>query len=255
MIATALGAPWAAVLEVQPRNRMRSRPMTARLPVLAPRPVVPQPRVYAGMSVRPLPTVPHYDPTNISELRSLPDIGTKRVDINAYPELLNEPYSYEPNDYRPELRVVRRHFTFGIGTDKRARMNRNEIRPTKAETNCSVLNIYDTYGLDVTYAFLDHIYHTKLYRAHPDWLLVYLESSFSHITGTSLPYIADPAHSAYRTITSILLELALIDDRTFKPDYELQPMSLLPELVARITMSRRVSKEVSMTVRLLAIPC
>lgn len=204
----------------------------------------------------------------VPDLIPLPDIGVELVDINNYPELLNEPYSYEPdsNDQRPEFTVSRPLYLFSIGKDlMEAKIGSEFIEegssdigvyerlPVKASTNFSVLNVYDTYGLAVTYAFLDHIYHTKFYEAHTNWLTTYLRTSFQHIItpapSTWLPHTKDPKSAAYYAITSILLQLVLREQKMFKPDFQLQRMALPPEIVGRITRSERVSKAVGKTAR------
>lgn len=185
------------------------------------------------------------------------------MNINDYPELLNEPYSYEPdsNDQRPEFAVSRPRYLFKIDQNEVSAVIGSEVvdelyfdmgvyerLPVKASTNFSVLNVYDTYGLAVTYAFLKTIYHTKFYQAHADWLTLYLKSSFQHITGTRLPFV-HAEEEAYFIITSILLQLVVREQRVFRPDFQLRQMALPAEIVGRITGSERVSKAVGQTAR------
>lgn len=208
----------------------------------------------------------HADVTNVANLAPLPDIGVKSVDISDYPELLNEPYCYafEDNGERPEFTVGRPRFSLEIDEDTifirvgslvigvyDHYMPSYLALPEKSGTNFSVLNVFDTYGLDVTYAFLNYIYTKKFYSNHQMWLVAYLAGSYFYITGTHLPgSMEEEGSSAYYFITSLLLQLVVREQKKFKLEYELKESGVLPpEIVGRIVGSERISKEVGREVR------
>ena len=204
-------------------------------------------------------------------LNAIPSIGTK--DVVLPPELLSEPYSAsEPvTDDQIELRVVRPKFLFKVDefstavvvghkviSDAEDYLGDDELPLVKNSTSCSVLNIYDSYGLDITYTFLKYIYENKFIYNHEMWLVVYLQGSYFHITGHTLDMAVEmnSLEAAPVLITYILLELLARERAEFKLGYELTsvPSSYLPpELVSRMVGSSRVSKEVTKGVR--AIRC
>ncbi|CAH6419534.1 Hypothetical protein POVR2_LOCUS38 [uncultured virus] len=174
-------------------------------------------------------------------------------------ELYNEPYSWYDNEYRAEIVTLRDEFRYEIrGSTATCSIRDGMIEgeeqdyttPSKATSNVSVLTVYDTYGLQVTYAFLKNLYSRKYQQDAPDWLMIYLEGSMMAI---------DPAYeeSGYQGPYSILYlclliysELELIDRETFRPLDSLEPSSMLPtDIVARITGSERISKAVTLATR------
>lgn len=79
-------------------------------------------------------------------------------------ELLNEPYTYDDNGLRPEIRQVgRSKFRFEIAdsgtptcivgrqliTRVESPRRRYHAMPSKRRTSVSVINVYDAYGLDI----------------------------------------------------------------------------------------------------------
>ncbi|CAH6419554.1 Hypothetical protein POVR2_LOCUS59 [uncultured virus] len=225
--------------------------------------------VESSMSTPPLP--PTVRDTvldeNYANLDPLPNIGTKTVTLPL--ELLNEPYAYlfEDNDYRPELVVVRPRFLFEIVKSlQQVRVSiggrvvtheyfvyeETEVTLSKVSSKCSILNVYDTYGLDLTYAFINYIYHNKFYQAHSSLLIAYVEGSYVHIFGHHSGMVSRDDRSRIALhIRLILVELLSRENNKSKLDYELQGgMATLPlDLLGRILPSERISKQLRTEVR------
>lgn len=129
---------------------------------------------------------------NIADLPPFPPMGNAKLVPTLHHDLANEPYTSEDTGYRPELKVKRPFFSFKIDKHSIAtcsvnnktiisnRVYTNNI-PYKSCTNISVVNVYDTYGLDMTYSFLYYVYHNRYSVVdgivYQDWLKVYLGGS------------------------------------------------------------------------------
>lgn len=103
-------------------------------------------------------------------------------------ELLNEPFSDTDNGLRPELIVSRPSFHFCIAPDGcppglrclvgHSVLSREDTRaaPKKSDSFCSVLSVYDTYGLDITLEYLRYLEYVKAFES-ADWTELYLIGS------------------------------------------------------------------------------
>ena len=105
---------------------------------------------------------------------------------------------------------------------------------------------YDTYGLKIAQAFLQHL----LRGDYPEWLLDMYLTACMHVLG-----IFSYKHSCYlsKRIPSICSalsnELERLEDQKPKISELVQCITLPPEIVAIITNSLRISKEVASLVR------
>jgi hypothetical protein len=192
------------------------------------------------------------------QFNPIPEIrGITKVEIPI--ELKDEPYSYEPSGYKVEILVPRPRFLFDIskhevnvyvGRDMVSsggtKLKHNEDLPAKHISNVSVLTVYDTYGLDVTYAYLNYLYHNKFYERHPLWLSIYLMGSYVAMTDKYIEVEDATDAEVLMSISMILLELVQREAEKFKPlASEPASRNLPPELIARIIGSTRLSKDVS----------
>lgn len=195
-----------------------------------------------------------------------PLIGIESVPVPI--ELLNEPFSWKDDGLRSQVisTVKRGRFLFmitengalstidgrviargttkgGSGRSREQRLNKWDL-PQKSGTNLSVISIYDMYGLEVACAFIKHIYFYKSDRDQPEWLETYLlgslgviwpEATYGHVE-RSLVYLC----------TALILQLKLLDDAQPRMIGQLKEGSQLPpELLAKITGSTLLSKEIT----------
>lgn len=170
--------------------------------------------------------------------------GTKEVPLPL--ELLNEPYAMVDNGFRPEIVVRRSNFYFDTGRYM------GGLALQKKSTRVSVLNIYDTYGLNITLSFLKYIWEEKrepVYRWR--WLHAYVAESCA-----ALGYSPIELPNNYEAmILLVVRHLVRLDEKYPKVIESDVTISLPLELVARITGSERLSKAVSKEVwRLRCIP-
>ncbi|CAH6421338.1 Hypothetical protein POVR2_LOCUS352 [uncultured virus] len=186
----------------------------------------------------------------------MPDIGAKKVVLPA--ELLNEPFAFEGqhNGLKPEITTARPRFVmyitkkstyYTIGSSEAEIYDRGSRVPQKNICNVSVLNVYDTYGLDVAYAFLHYICINKLYSNCESYLMTYLAGSLDHMTGSAMGYYSSDRDAEMfidLCVARILTEL-LRRQRLIEPSYEIQSASLPIEIVAKIVNSLRISKQLS----------
>ncbi|CAH6420510.1 Hypothetical protein POVR2_LOCUS179 [uncultured virus] len=173
-------------------------------------------------------------------------------------ELLNEPYSYEDNGLRPDVVKERPRFLFRIQANGDCYFNlgtvtyqpsrsehRNQV-PEKSSTTVSVVTVYDTYGLDVVYAYLKYLY-TDLYTSDSDtWLTTYLRGSLAVLRPDALSrkvYSDDILSLA----SLIFLDLAYLDST--QPKVHGSPTTvapqLPPELLSMLLASDRIAKSVT----------
>lgn len=169
-------------------------------------------------------------------------------------ELQNEPFSYFDNQYRVEIVVSRPLFSFTITTENarvvvggmhvtsRLCASSSLTLPTKCSSNVSVLTVFDTYGLEITEAYLEYL--SSLDSRYSDWVEVYLVGSiWTMVEEQCRPSLI--AGTIKQMCDTIVQELRGIEAQKSKLSYSLVPWSLLPEIVALITQSLRISKEVS----------
>ena len=111
-------------------------------------------------------------------------------------ELSNESFSFvfHDNGYRPEITVARPAFYseindyyvqalvqdgemwFHVSSLDDNQLDDDEELPEKCTSEVSILNVYDTYGLDISLVFLRYLRLHKIWRRHWQWLHVYLEA-------------------------------------------------------------------------------
>lgn len=187
-------------------------------------------------------------------------------------ELLNEPYSYEDNGLRPEVRNTHRlafNFTIendgtpvcSIGRQSLSRRQESPRRspydlPSKRWTALSVINVYDTYGLAITKSFLEYLYYNKYDAEYPSWLALYLVGSLCVIK----PELVEEWYNVSEYFVPYLVSVLIIDLTQIDANQPRMLGSLttveqnLPEEVLnKILASRRMSK--TMTQTLLASRC
>ena len=128
-----------------------------------------------------------------------PRSGKMRRPAVALPaELLNEPYSYDDNGDRPEKKIFRSDFIFitypcgaascSIGQDEVDTPGPEYVigsRPKKRSSYFSIVNIYDTYGLDITLSYLDWLQSDRN-KPGTVWLATYLRGSLAVLDPVSL---------------------------------------------------------------------
>ncbi|CAH6420607.1 Hypothetical protein POVR2_LOCUS204 [uncultured virus] len=163
-------------------------------------------------------------------------------------ELLNEPFCYNDNLYRPEIIVPRSKFEYTIESDSilvkiagavvHRFYNDNACVPTKSSSNVSILNIYDTYGLQITLSFLKHL------GSIPDdnrYVQAYLDGC------SCLPELKARAGLDKKFLIEALACCLVSIDKAQLVGIAnpLASCSMPIEIVAMITQSLRVSKTVS----------
>ncbi|CAH6420643.1 Hypothetical protein POVR2_LOCUS213, partial [uncultured virus] len=117
------------------------------------------------------------------------------------------------------------------------------VQLDKSTSNASILNIYDTYGLDVTYAFLEHIYQNKYYESYQTYLSVYLEGSYYHLTGSIIQLNTDSDALVFLYFTLIILELFKREQKKIKLHYDIDNADLPIELLSKITDRSKVGTQ------------
>ncbi|CAH6420736.1 Hypothetical protein POVR2_LOCUS240 [uncultured virus] len=118
----------------------------------------------------------------------------KKAMINLPSELLNEPYSREPRP--PYCKIVRpQRFMFcivrtiahcvvdyNVLKSIYTTYRRGDQQPVKSSSACSVLAVYELYGLDISLAYLDHLSVKDLSMLRERaWIQLYLRGSLSEI--------------------------------------------------------------------------
>lgn len=179
-------------------------------------------------------------------------------------ELYNEPFAYVDTEERPEVTVERPSFLFKIEADRSCsivigtevytvglRGSQTLRLPQKSSTNVSILNIYDTYGLEVAWSYTQHIYYHKYDAVNRRWLEFYL---IANLLALGLP-VADEFKRLEVNVlylcSSIITELIHLDNKKLKLASELLPSSieLPPEVIALITGSQRLNSNIRRSVR------
>lgn len=195
-------------------------------------------------------------------VRDLPAFITlsyaKHVDLPV--ELKNEPYAFYDTGERMEIVVQRPKFSFSIhdhvltcGTGREVRLAQMTSlkMPAKNSSNISVITVYDTYGLDVAYTYLDYLYHYKYNALEKKWLGLYLLTSIAILHPDALMEAIDETPRGMLCLCARLMgELINLDCKKPKMQGELQSGMMLPsELLGRILASERVSKAVARSAR------
>jgi hypothetical protein len=196
--------------------------------------------------------------------------------IPLHPDLVNEPFTFRDTGIRPEMRVKRPFFSFKIteGLNPSEPIPGiaictigNEIPfsaggyspktiPEKRSTIFSILNVYDSYGLEYAYSFLHYLYEKARDEANwvssGRWIETYILGSLLTIQSNFIDDLVNEANQVSWTeinlhqICSLLMaELGSMYGQ-IKMVVPLQEVkqALPPEILALITGSRRVSKEI-----------
>jgi hypothetical protein len=187
-------------------------------------------------------------------------------------ELKNEPYTISDNEYRPDIRVKKTYYKFIVqilrNNNSKIYANvekgiyyRNSIGipekhiPEKLKTNISVIDVYENYGLDVTYSYLRYIcLDNPISRKNPSWLSFYLETSMIILQNDFKPSIwplKDAVTQNLYMCSLLLSHFLIIENKKVKilgPFIETQ-YTIPLEIVSKITDSKRLSKKFSETVQ------
>jgi hypothetical protein len=194
---------------------------------------------------------------NVSHLPSFFISGL--CDVELPNELINEPYSYIDTGERPDIIVSRLPFLFNISKDRVASVHngserriecssslasRYYVTPIKRKSNVSVITVYDTYGIEMVYTYIKHLYHHKYYSDHPSWLELYLRGSLAVIKPEL--FKVDSVDSVFDLCHSLMKELVDYDSKQPKMLGQLHPitLNLSVDLLAKITRHARLCKEV-----------
>jgi hypothetical protein len=171
----------------------------------------------------------------------------KPVDLHY--DIVNEPYTYLDTGLRPEIKNKRPFFSFKIYGNGVAvcYVNNKTIKsqisdctiPAKFCTNISVVNIYDTYGLNMTYAYLYNISNNNKY----DWMRVYLAGSLMVIRPDLMGLVNK---SVFGLCVLLMTEFIAIEDKQPKLKNPLNKVTCIlpPEILAKILKSQRINKEI-----------
>lgn len=177
-------------------------------------------------------------------------------------ELLNEPFTDNDDEYRPEIIVPRGKFHYVIhdgmvsctvrstvleGSDGQRYFTVPYILPKKRTSKVSVLNIYDTYGLQIAYLFLKYLYYHKYHSKHPQRLIVYLRGSLNALNSNNEN--GDDVHDNVLYLSSlIMMELLLLESKNpmiVTPIVPVPEGYLTNDVLSLIIKSNRVSKKLS----------
>lgn len=171
-------------------------------------------------------------------------------------ELSNEPYTYNDSGLRPEYKIRRPFFHFTalegggavcvVGSTRicvdGGQSYTLAIPLEKSVSRFSVVSVYDTYGLAVTYEFLKYLYLQKCY--HSGWLVTYLRGSLAQLDPGTLASIetCDPLQLSAQLL-SRLVEIESKQPRS--AEQVTTPPALPLEMLALITNSVRLSKDLT----------
>ncbi|CAH6419565.1 Hypothetical protein POVR2_LOCUS70 [uncultured virus] len=164
-------------------------------------------------------------------------------------ELLNEPFpDYRDNGLRVEIVIPRPRFEYTISASRVEVKMRGEILhskqhytwsvPSKSSSRISILNVYDTYGLEIAVLFLQHVLGMK--AKYDCFIDVYLDGCLSAL-GISVPKSYIPP-DIEKLVTA---HLNKIDKRQPRGISDATVCTLPIELVPLVTQSLRISKAVS----------
>jgi hypothetical protein len=185
-------------------------------------------------------------------------------------ELENEPYSNTDSDYRPEIRYRTNLFKYEIEeyTSKcyidsvtvYKKIKPSAIVPEKNISYLSLLDIYNNYGLNITYSFMYYLYYNPLSIKNPVYLVCYLEGSmvalnldrrclkrcFGIINSDKEVNIGDQILYASEKILSKLIEMdakypKLIDNQQSTIINQQIPMEILSYIIRSIRVCKSMS--------------
>ena len=203
--------------------------------------------------------------SSIRKKRSRPKLPFCTMNIHLvslHPDLVNEPYSTVDTGARPDVYSTRPFFHFYIsdGSVSAAVGQQSFCHAGSALgkffCDITVVDVYDTYGLEMAYSYCHHLYHSELSIEHPEWLATYLTSSLAILQPQFAREIYDKMSSRHmRTLSllacsSLLAELVLLESTQPKLLHDIvQHTTLLPiDILAKICNSKRISKDIAAAV-------
>jgi RNA recognition motif-containing protein len=211
--------------------------------------------------------IPHF--SNFEKLYTFPDIPYFQL-TTVSKELENEPYAIKDSGYRPVLRIRKKLFKFEIHPKYGkayttvdsypefisiiSTIDTEENYPDKLITNYSVIDVYENYGLEITYSYLKYIYYNPISIKFPDWLLAYLEGSLlvldpNYVPGLIITGEGDTdIHIFNLYLSSLLLsKLMSIDNNESKIPLSVSTVikKIPHEILSKITKSKRLSKDLA----------
>ncbi|CAH6420487.1 Hypothetical protein POVR2_LOCUS173 [uncultured virus] len=185
--------------------------------------------------------------------------------IALHPDLINEPYRKKDTGVRhdcfPDSETP--YFTFSCKSGKptctigRVTVTSNKTfkmkRNWKLESNLTVLDVYNTYGLDMACSYLHHICKLKLSAKYPDMLRIYLIGNLSLVQLELAARIyepkmlSSPVQDILISSYALLSELAMREGKQPRMLGELVPheTNLPVELLAKIFQSKRINKQIA----------
>lgn len=174
-------------------------------------------------------------------------------------ELLNEPIAAVDNHYRPERKISRHRFAFCAPHNAKYSCrvcnssfesllsDSTEESLQKWTSEYSILNVYDTYGMDITLLFIQHVRTLSL--QHSQKVAYYLRGSLhalQKVTGCGLSVglvlQSDLCDSILEQLT--LLDRAqpkAIEPITSAPDL---PIEVLVLMINSVRVSKQLAREV-----------
>jgi hypothetical protein len=180
-------------------------------------------------------------------------------------ELENEPYKVYDTGLRPELKflggipfrfmVKGKKIVCNIGSIIHQRKFSGKILLSKTISDFSVADIYENYGLDITYSFLNDVYWSSIVQKIPILFATYLEGSMialKLLPNRKLPITIDGLQNYIISISSTIMNMLIkIDNQKTKLKMPLNIITQeLPfELLAKIISSTRICKTISNIVR------
>lgn len=157
-------------------------------------------------------------------------------------ELLNEPFCILDNGLRVELIEKRPKFNWSIPdivTDM-----------AKTTSNASILNVYDTYGLEIAIEYVKHLLYISTEETY-SWISSYIEESYLYL-GLQDSY---PVRPIVEYSALIVQELRTLDSKKVYGIASNACCEMPIELVVRIIPSVRLSKRVTEQVWLSRSQC
>ena len=175
--------------------------------------------------------------------------------IDLPSELLNEPYSREPQP--PYCKIVRpqrfvfhvegiiAHCIVGYRLFKSiyATSRCGDRVPRKSVSSCSVLAVYELYGLDISLAYLDHLAVKDLgILRERAWIELYLRSSVFEIQQTQ-PVSNNNIHTLIDLLKSELRELEQAQPivTTSLVTCPTLPIEIVARIVSRVDISAQIA--------------
>ncbi|CAH6420502.1 Hypothetical protein POVR2_LOCUS177 [uncultured virus] len=174
--------------------------------------------------------------------------------------LLNEPFTHEDNGLHVDIVKQRPRFLFKIEANGYAYVIVGETRyedrtlaratgdvPQKNSSNVSVVTVYDTYGLDVAYAYLKHLYTEWYDSGVSSWITMYLRGSLAVLRPEVLDEVSDYQGSILMLCSLLFLDVAHIDSMQPKLASPLRTLDAqLPiEILSLLLPSDRIAKSIT----------